>query len=138
MSSRSDDPGVSLDTRVRVPYAPRLLSEWSPQIRYTPARAIMWNQREDQRLMNSYKRIPRKALMRLFPDRTWLAIVSRAYLLKIPRKGRWYTPEEDRLLLALYHDMDLTYAQMSEYFPHRDRFSLRMRICTLRKRRGGE
>lgn len=100
---------------------------------YTPDMQIIWTEREDQRLMNSYKKIPREKLLLLFPDRTWLAIVSRAYLLKIPRKGRWYTPEEDAKLLELYHQTDLTYEQMSEHFPFRNRYSLRMRIYAIRR-----
>ncbi len=114
-------------------WPPILISERAQPIWYTKNRQIIWTEREDQRLMNSYKKIPREKIMMLFPNRTWLAIVSRAYLLKIPRKGRWYTPEEDARLLELYHETDLTYAQMSEYFPHRDRFSLRMRIYAIRK-----
>jgi len=113
---------------------PILISERAQPIMYTLNKQIIWTEREDQRLMNSYKKIPQEELMMLFPDRTWLALVSRAYLLKIPRKGRWYTPEEDALLLELYHNTDLTYSQMSEHFMFRDRFSLRMRIYALRRR----
>lgn len=76
--------------------------------------------------------------MRLFPDRTWLAIVSRAYILGIPRVGRWYTPEEDARLLELVRDTELTYRQMSAYFTLRDRRSLQMRMYYLRRRQGGE
>jgi len=126
------------DTRARAPYAPRLVSEYTYPTMYTRHGAMIWSQREDQRLMNSYKRIPREELMRLFPDRTWMAIVTRAYLLRIPRVGRWYTPEEDRLLLELGQNTELTYRQMSEYFTLRDRRSLQMRAYALRKRRGGE
>jgi len=112
---------------------PILISERAQPRMYTPDMQIIWTEREDQRLMNSYKKIPREKVQMLFPDRTWLAIVSRAYLLKIPRKGRWYTPEEDALLLDLYNNTDLTYLEMSEYFPHRDRYSLRMRIYAIRR-----
>jgi len=126
------------DTRVRVPYGTRLVSEYTSPMTFTAHGAIHWSQREDQRLMNSYKKIPREELMRLFPDRTWWALVTRASRLRIPRVGRWFTPEEDRLLLELVRDTELTYRQMSEYFTLRDRRSLQMRAYALRKRRGGE
>ena len=129
---------ISLDTRDRDPYAPRLLSEYTYPMTFTAHGAIHWSQREDQRLMNSYKRIPREELMTLFPDRTWLAIVSRAYILKIPRTGLHYSPEEDQLLRDLYYGKFLAYQQMVPYFTNRNKRSLEMRMYLLRKRRGGE
>ena len=99
---------------------------------------MIWSQREDQRLMNSYRKIPREDLMLLFPDRTWLALVSRAYVLRIPRKGRWYSPEEDHLLEDLYYGKFLAYRQMVPYFTNRNKRSLEMRMYLLRRRQGGE
>lgn len=126
------------DTRERAPYAPRLVSEHTYPIMYTKHGAMIWTQREDQRLMNSYKRLSREELMRIFPDRTWFALVTRASRLRIPRPKRWFTPEEDRVLLELYHDTDLTYEQMSGSFMERNGNSLKQRIYALRRRQGGD
>ena len=126
------------DTRVRAPYGERLVSEYTYPIMYTRHGAMIWSQREDQRLMNSYRKIPREELMRLFPDRTWLALVSRAYILGIPRKGRWYSPEEDQLLRELYYGKFLGYREMVPYFTNRNKRSLEMRMYLLRRRQGGD
>jgi len=112
---------------------PILISERAQPRMFTPDGQIIWTEREEQRLMNSYKKIPREELMMLFPDRTWLALVTRASRLRIPRLGRWYTPEEDARLLTFYHDTDLTYDQMSEYFMGRNGNSLKQRMYALRR-----
>ena len=112
---------------------PILISERTQPIVYTAHKQIIWTEREEQRLMNSYRKIPREKIMMLFPDRTWFAIVTRASRLRIPRPGRWYTPEEDARLLELYHETDLTYDQMSEYFMVRNGNSLKQRMYAIRK-----
>lgn len=111
----------------------RLYNELAILPTFTYSNDLHWTKREDQRLMNSYKNVPRDKLMILFPNRTWLAIVSRAYLLKIPRKGQWYSTEEDHRLIELYYHTDLTYSQMIRYFNNRSPASLAMRMCNMRK-----
>ncbi|GAH78101.1 unnamed protein product, partial [marine sediment metagenome] len=81
----------------------------------------------------SYKKIPREKLLMLFPDRTWFALVTRASRLRIPRPGRWFTPEEDARLMKLYHETDLTYDQMSGQFMARNGNSLKQRMYAIRK-----
>lgn len=108
----------------------QLSSELSFPMAFTENGHVFWSEREDQRLMNSYRKVPTEKILKLFPDRTWLAIQSRASRLKIPRKGMYYTPQEDSRLLELYYHTDLTYKQMSLYFPFRDYASLRM--CRIR------
>ena len=112
----------------------QLQSELTFPMAFTENGHVIWSEREDQRLMNSYRKIPTEKLLKLFPDRTWLAIQSRASKLKIPRKGIHYTPQEDSRLLELYYHTDMTYKQMSQYFPSRDYASLRMRMCRIRNR----
>ncbi|GAH27996.1 unnamed protein product [marine sediment metagenome] len=112
---------------------PTLISERAQPIMYTAHKQIIWTEREEQRLMNSYKKIPREKLLMLFPDRTWCALVTRASRLRIPRPGRWYTPEEDARLLELYHETDLTYDQMSGQFMVRNGNSLKQRMYAIRK-----
>ncbi|MBA7667296.1 hypothetical protein ES703_75383 [subsurface metagenome] len=99
---------------------------------------MIWSQRDDQRLMNSYKKVSREELMMLFPDRTWLALVSRAYVLRIPRTGRHYSAKEDQLLMDLYYGKFLAYHKMVPYFTNRNKRSLEMRMYLLRRRQGGE
>ncbi len=94
-----------------------------------------WTKRDDQRLMNCYKKIPTDKLMLLFPNRTYLALQSRAYILKIPRKGQWYSFEEDVLLMELYYHTALTYSQMTPHFTNRSADSLRVRMWNIRKTR---
>ncbi len=108
-----------------------LTVEYTHPVMFTKYGDLLWTEREKQRLMNSYKKIPREKLMMLFPDRTYLALVSRAYILKIPRKGRWYSPEEDALLLQLYSEKELTCKQMAPLFMFRSVASLRTRMYNL-------
>ena len=115
----------------------QLWSELTFPIAFTENGHIIWSEREDQRLMNSYRKIPTEKILKLFPNRTWLAIQSRASILKIPRKGIHYTPQKDSRLLELYYHTDMTYKQMSQYFPFRDYASLRMRMVRIRNRDGG-
>lgn len=111
-----------------------LISEWTIPIIFNKAGEVIWTPREDQRLFNSYKKIPKKKMMLLFPDRTWMAIRQRAITLGVPRKGTRYTPSEDQLLETLYYDTDFTYRQMTRFFKFRTPNSLKTRMVSLRKR----
>lgn len=124
---------------MKVTYKPRheAYSEYTELVMFSKHGNILWTGGEEQRLMNSYKKIPREKLLMLFPGRTYQAIKQRAYILKIPRKGLNFTPEEDDRLLELYHYTGLTYGQMSKEFTNRSAQSLRVRMVKLRRLRGG-
>jgi len=111
-----------------------LTGEYTHPVLFNEYSQLLWTEGENQRLINSYKKIPKDRLMELFPDRTWCALVTRAYRLKIPRKKRWFSLEEDTLLIMLYHETDLTYDQMSQRFVERNGNSLKQRRYALRKK----
>ena len=93
---------------------------------------LMWTVAEKQRLMNTYRRVPWDRLPLLFPDRTLDAIMSRASILRIPRPGKHWTPEEDRLLVEL-RGRGLSYREMVGRFEARSLPALRNRAYVLRK-----
>lgn len=111
-----------------------LISEWNKPLSFNKTGDIIWTPREDQRLMNSYKKIPKDRLLTLFPDRTWLAIKKRVNDLDIPRRGRHFSHEEDELLETLYYNTDLKYPEMIRFFKFRGSRSLNVRMGKLRKR----
>jgi len=112
-----------------------LTSEWTIPLIYTRFGEVIWTPREDQRLMNSYKKIPKEEIMPLFPGRTWMAIRQRAIDLKIPRPGTRYTPSEEQLLQTLHYGTDLKYSQMTRFFKFRTSDALKTKMVSLRKSR---
>jgi len=115
-----------------------MLSEYAWPVRFTRFGEVIWSPSEEQRLMNTYKKIPREKIMELFPGRTWMAIRQRAIDLKIPRPGTHYTPGEETLLQTLYYGTDLTYRQMTRFFNFRTATALKTKMTVLRARRRGE
>ena len=118
-----------------------MMSSLTSEVTCPPMYAVgglMWTAAEKQRLMNSYKKVPKERLLLLFPDRTWDALQSRAYHLRIPRPGRRWTPEEDALLVELSRDIGfektLGYRKASEYFKGRTPHALNIRAHVLRRR----
>ena len=118
-----------------------MMSSLTSEVTCPPMYAVgglMWTVAEKQRLMNSYKKVSKEVLLLLFPDRTWDALQSRAYHLRIPRPGRRWTPEEDALLVELSRDIGfektLGYRKASMYFKGRTPHALNNRAYLLRKR----
>ena len=109
-----------------------LISERSNPLLFTFGNRIIWTEAEDQRLMNTYKKIPKEMVMNLLPDRNWNAIKHRAYRLRIPRVGLNYTPDEDSCLIKLYKENKLTYREMIPFFKFRSLKSLKSRIYYMR------
>ena len=103
-----------------------------PPINYYPNGTIGWTPREDQRLFNSYGVANKEGLLLLFPDRTFNAVVKRAYLLKHPKRRRHYTKEETELLTKL-HEQGLTYKEMTPFFTNRVPVALKSKIYRLKR-----
>ena len=112
-----------------------LISEWTIPLIFTRFGEVIWSPREDQRLINSYKKIPQEEIMPLFPGRTWMAIRQRAIDLKIPRPGTRYTPGEVQLLQTLHYGTDLTYSEMTRFFKFRTSTALKTKMVDLRRNR---
>jgi len=79
-----------------------LTGEYTHPVLFTKQWNMYWKERENQRLMNSYRKISKENIMILFPDRTWNAIKKRACKLKISKKRIIWTKRENILLFNNY------------------------------------
>lgn len=110
----------------------KLLSEITLPPMWNLNGTLFWSLREVQRLYNTYGKVSKDKLLLLFPDRTWDAIKSKAQRLKIMKKNRRYSRDEDEVLLELA-DMGVKYRDMPQYFRGRTKAGLAMRLSHLRK-----
>ena len=108
------------------------LSEITFKPSYNWNGSLHWNPREEQRLFNSYGKIPTEKLTIIFPDRTYEAIKTKARRLKVPRPHTRYTEEEDKKLLTLAND-GLSYKDIADHFQYRTKSSIACRLCKIRK-----
>lgn len=66
-----------------------------------------WTQKEDDNLRQLYKDMSLKAMLPLFPGRTWSSLNEHVHVLGLSKKPVW-TPEEDAELAAFYANSDRT------------------------------
>jgi hypothetical protein len=92
--------------------------------------SLPWSVREKQRLMNTYNQLTKETAKKLFPDRTFMAIQTKASRLKITKTN--YTKEEDQLLKKL-KAKGYTYSEMVPFFRNRSAQALKNRSYRLRK-----
>ncbi len=95
-------------------------------------REIVWSEREDQRLFNSYGKVTKDILSLLFPDRSHQAILTRASILRHPLLQLKYTKEEDSFLLESRVN-GAQYIEIAKHFTNRTPQALRQRVRRLRK-----
>ncbi len=79
-----------------------LIREYTHPMLFTEYGQLLWTKGENQRLMNSYRKISKENIMILFPDRTWNAIKKRACKLKISKKRIIWTKRENMWLFNNY------------------------------------
>ena len=103
-----------------------------PLTMYSRWGGLMWLDHERQRLYNSYGKQSKETLQRLFPDRTWQSLNTKASRLKIPRPNKRFTENEDALLLELKQE-GRSYKDIMEFFDYRTEQSLRNRYYRLKK-----
>ena len=94
---------------------------------------LIWTVNERQRLMNAYTVADKETLLRLFPDRTWSAIMTKASRLRVSKSEKRWVPEEDRLLVEL-RERGLDWGEAAEYFTERTPHAIKKRFYRLRKR----
>lgn len=112
-----------------------LTSERSNPLLFNSFNRIVWTEREDIRLMNSYKKISREKVMMLLPDRTWSAIQTRASQLRILSNAKRWTEEEDKRLMNNYRK--ITKEEMLKLLPSRTWSAITTRASRLNIPRKG-
>ena len=112
-----------------------LISEKARPVFFTKYRKLLWMEREDQRLMNSYRKRSKEEMLTLFPDRTWDALKIKASRLKISKKIHPWTEEEDLRLLNSYKKIPKE--KVLKLFPCRTWEALKSRASRLNIPRKG-
>jgi len=74
-----------------------LISERYSETRYNQFNDLLWSDREIQRLLNSYLECSKEQLIELFPDRTWIAIKTKAKQIGIYKTPRWTAAEIQKI-----------------------------------------
>ena len=103
-----------------------LASEISPAPQFTGFGDLIWTIKDEQRLMNTYPTRPKKTLLQLFPDRTWIAIRQKARRLMLRQGPKRWTKDE-QTLLELLAERTRDFLLISLLFPDRSPDSVRTR-----------
>lgn len=94
-----------------------MISERYASTRYNQFNDLLWSDREVQRLLNSYLECDREQLLELFPNRTYVAIKTKAKQLGINKTPRW-THEEIKKIKELGPTVE-SIEELAKQFPGR-------------------
>lgn len=91
--------------------------------------ATWFTEREDRMIREHYRDTPIDEFIRLYcPNRTKSSIVTRAYKLKVSKRGNW-TEEEDRIIRQNYYSLPMS--ELSKLIPNRAKSAIHCRIRQL-------
>lgn len=91
--------------------------------------ATWFTEREDQMIREHYRDTPIDEFIRLYcPNRTKSSIVTRAYKLKVSKRGNW-TEKEDRIIRQNYYALPMS--ELSKLIPGRAKSAIHCRIKQL-------
>lgn len=91
--------------------------------------ATWFTEREDRMIREHYRDTPIDEFIRLYcPNRTKSSIVTRAYKLKVSKRGNW-TEEEDRIIRQNYYTLPMS--ELSKLIPDRAKSAIHCRIKQL-------